>query len=72
MESIDPVETVTFRDLRSGITAQRILAGERLTLRIGEYLIADIVPRSLSERGVRPGNHGPRVATEETVFFTKN
>jgi len=36
---------VTIRELRSGSTTKRILAGERLTLRMGRHLIADIVPR---------------------------
>jgi len=38
--------TVTIRELRSGSTTKRILAGERLTLRTGRHLIADIVPRA--------------------------
>lgn len=39
-------DTVTIRELRSGTTTQRILAGERLALRMGRHLIADIVPRA--------------------------
>jgi hypothetical protein len=39
-------DTVTIRELRSGSTTKRILAGERLTLRMGRHLIADIVPRA--------------------------
>jgi hypothetical protein len=38
--------TVTIRELRSGSTTKRILAGGRLTLRMGRHLIADIVPRA--------------------------
>jgi hypothetical protein len=39
-------DTVTIRELRSGTTTKRILAGERLALRMGRHLIADIVPRA--------------------------
>jgi 2-phospho-L-lactate guanylyltransferase (CobY/MobA/RfbA family) len=38
-------DTITIRELRSGTTTKRILAGERLALRMGRQLIADIVPR---------------------------
>jgi hypothetical protein len=38
-------EAITIRELRSGATTKRILAGERLALRMGRQLIADIVPR---------------------------
>jgi hypothetical protein len=39
-------DTITIRELRSGSTTKRILAGERLALRMGRHLIADIVPRA--------------------------
>ena len=65
-------DTVTFRDMRSGVTAQRILAGEQLTLRIGHHLIADIVPRE-PEQDVKPEEIlAPEEAAAETTFFTKN
>jgi hypothetical protein len=38
--------TVTLREMQSKATTRRILAGERLVLRMGDKLIADIVPRS--------------------------
>jgi hypothetical protein len=46
----DKADTVTIRDLRSGATTKRILAGETLALRMGSEVIADIVPRPLSAR----------------------
>ncbi len=38
-------DTITIRELRSGTTTKRILAGERLALRKVDKLIADIIPR---------------------------
>ena len=46
----DKGDTVTIRELRSGATTKRILAGETLTLRMGDKLIADIVPRPPREK----------------------
>ena len=41
----DKTDIVTLRALRSAATTKRILAGERLALRMGDKVIADIVPR---------------------------
>jgi hypothetical protein len=65
-------DTVSIRELRSGTTTKRILAGERLTLRMGRHLIADIVPRAPHDAQTLDEILAPIKAAAQTTRPGKN
>jgi hypothetical protein len=65
-------DTVTIRELRSGSTTKRILAGERLTLRMGRQVIADIVPRTPADCRTLDEILAPVKAAAQTARPGKN
>lgn len=65
-------DTVTIRELRSGSTTKRILAGERLALRMGRHLIADIVPRAPADARTLDEILAPVKAAARTARPGKN
>jgi hypothetical protein len=72
VEVNEKIDTVTIRELRSGSTTKRILAGERLALRMGRHLIADIVPRAPTDARTLDEIFAPVKAAAQTARPGKN
>jgi hypothetical protein len=68
----EKIHTVTIRDLRLGATTKRIPAGERLALRMGRHLIADIVPTPPADAGTLDEILAPIKAAAQTAPPGKN